>query len=360
MRREEEKKDFLSTQERDEQWTDSCRGNSRPSDFQKGLVSAVMPVYNGELHVAKMLDSLLAQTYDPVEVILVDDGSTDETLSVAESYSSKFARRGYSYRIVRAEHKNASAAISRGLPYVTGEYLIWPDSDDVLAPQSIARRVAFLQENPQYSCVRSLSWYFQEETGEPEEQADEQRGDLSKENLFWDILESRTFVCCGCYMVKTKPFFDIYPERRIPEYDVGQNFQMLLPFMFSHKCPTIREELYGVSIRAGSHSRRTLTQAQEQKKYRDYEHLIDDIASICQIDDKPSKERIARWKARRRYQLALKYRHGGAAISALRQLHRCGGIPLGDALKEIAWSFLVKGRVADKVYPLYRKLFGRG
>lgn len=329
------------------------------SDFQKGLVSAVTPVYNGELHVAKMLDSLLAQTYDHVEVILVDDGSGDQTISVAESYISKFSRRGYSYRIVRAEHKNASAAISRGLPYVTGEYLIWPDSDDILASESIEKRVTFLQENPQYSCVRSLSWYFQEETGAPTEQADEQRGDLSKEDLFWDILESRTFVCCGCYMVKTQPFFQIYPERRIPEYDVGQNFQMLLPFMFSHKCPTIREELYGVSVRSGSHSRRPLTQAQEEKKYRDYEHLVDEITEICHMNDKPSRDRITRWKAKRRYQISLKYRRGRAAAVALRELHRCGGIPVGDALKELIWSFLVKGWVADNVYPLYRKLAGK-
>lgn len=325
----------------------------------QGLVSVVTPVYNGELHVAKMLDSLLAQTYDHVEVILVDDGSADQTLSVAESYSSKFAQRGYQYRIVQAEHKNASAAISRGLPYVTGEYLVWPDSDDRLEPESIAKRVAFLQENPQYSCVRSLSYYFQEETGALAEQADEQRGDLSKEDLFWDILEFRTFVCCGCYMVKTEPFFDIYPERRIPQYDVGQNFQMLLPFMFFHKCPTICEELYGVSVRAGSHSRRTLTQAQEEKKYRDYEHLVDDIAAICQIDDKPSKDRITRWKARRRYQIALKYRRGRAAIAALRQLHQCGGIPLGEALKGLIWMFLVNDWIEDKVYPLYRKLTGK-
>lgn len=330
----------------------------KANDSYMERVSIVTPVYNGEQHLAKMLDSILGQTYDHIEMILVDDGSSDDTLSVAESYGPKFADRGYSYRIVEGEHKNASGAINRGLPYVTGEYLIWPDSDDVLEPESVKKRVEFLQANPEYKCVRSLSYYFHADTGAMAERADEKRGDLLEENLFWNILEFRTFVCCGCYMVKTEPFFEIYPERRIPEYDVGQNFQMLLPFMYRNKCHTIREELYGVAVRTGSHSRRTLTQAQEEKKYRDYEKLVDDIAEICHISDKPSKDRIMRWKAKRRYSLAVKYRKGAAAMAALTQLRKCGGIPMGEALKGLIWFIFANEWVEEKVYPLYRRFLG--
>ncbi len=88
-----------------------------------GRVSVVTPVYNGETHLAKMLDSVLAQDYSQIEMILVDDGSEDRTIQVAKDYRERFADRGYEYRIVQAEHKNASAAINQGLPYVTGECL---------------------------------------------------------------------------------------------------------------------------------------------------------------------------------------------------------------------------------------------
>lgn len=324
--------------------------------FCKGKVSVVTPVYNGEQHLAGMLDSVLAQTYPDIEMILVDDGSSDRTLAVAEGYREKFAARGYGYRIVAAEHGNASAAVNKGLPYVTGEYLIWPDSDDVLARESVEKRVEFLQDHPEYQCVRSLSWYFNAGTGERAEKADEQQGDLDREELFWDILESRTFVCCGCYMLKSASFFAIYPERRIPEYGVGQNFQMLLPFMYRHKCPTIKEELYGVSIRPGSHSRTKLTQEQEEKKYKDYENLIDDIARICRIKDKPSKDRIICWKAGRRYRIALKYRHRKDALRALGWLKRCNGFRVSEALKEILWLYFVNEWVEEKIYPIYQKL----
>ncbi|MFG6365128.1 glycosyltransferase family 2 protein [Schaedlerella sp.] len=328
-------------------------------EYNAGRVSIVTPVYNGETHLAKMLDSVLAQTYPDVEMILVDDGSADGTVRAAQNYSEKFEAKGYGYRIVRAEHKNASAAINQGLPFVSGEYLIWPDSDDYLEPESIRRRVDFLRQHPQYACVRSLSYYFDEETGTRSEKADEQRGDLKKLDLFWDILESKTFVCCGCYMLRTKAFFEVYPKRRIPEYDVGQNFQMLLPFMYRHQCPTIEEELYGVAVREGSHSRTVLTQAQEEKKYRDYEKLVDEIAENCGITDRESRERILCWKARRRYQIALKYGRKKAAANALVWLHRCGGFRVSEALKEIIWLYCVNSWVEEKIYPIYQKITSR-
>lgn len=321
----------------------------------KDWVSIVTPVYNGEAHLAEMLDSVLAQDYPRIEMILADDGSEDGTLMLAESYRGKFADRGYEYRIVSAKHKNASAAINQGLLYVTGEYLIWPDSDDVLEPESVRKRVEYLCAHPEYQCVRSLSYYYDAETKERSKKADEQRGDLSKTDLFWDILESKTFVCCGCYMLRTAEFFDIYPNRRIPEYGVGQNFQMLLPFMYRHECPTIREELYGVAIRSGSHSRTALTRAQEEKKYSDYEKLVDEIAKICEIRDRQSLKRIACWKAGRRYKIALKYGRKRQALRSLRLLRKYGGFRISEALKEIIWLYFVNGWVEENIYPVYQR-----
>lgn len=60
-------------------------------------------------------------------------------------------------------------------------------------------------------------------------------------------------------------FFEIYPDGRIPVYPVGQNFQMLLPFMYRYKCPTIEKELYGVAVRRGSHSRQILTREETEE-----------------------------------------------------------------------------------------------
>lgn len=329
---------------------------NRQEEFVKGKVSIVTPVFNGEAYLPQMLDSVLAQTYQHVEMILVDDGSTDETLRTAERYRRKFAARGYDYRLIQASHKNASAAINRGLPYVRGEFLIWPDSDDVLEPESIEKRVRFLQENPQYNCVRSLPYYFDAETGVSMERG-ERQGDLSNEALFWDILEARTYVSCGCYMLCSQCFFDIYKDRRIPEYDVGQNFQMLLPFMYDHQCPTIREKLYGVRVRRDSHSRKILTEAEEEKRYAGFEGLVDDIAAICGINDQPSKDRIMLWKLGRRCNLSLKYGRKKRTMKAIWQMHKVEGSKRTKLIEAFLWVFIRNtwmGRVLRQALKLFK------
>lgn len=304
--------------------------------FIEEKVSVVTPVFNGEFYLPEMLESVLRQTYPQMEIILVDDGSTDGTILVAERYRERFARRGYDYHIIHSGHKNASAAINQGLPYVTGKYLIWPDSDDVLEPESVEKRVEFLKRHPQYQCVRSLAYYFDPVTGESRK-AEEQTGNLSDEYLFWDILESKTFVCCGCYMIKSECFFAIYPGRHIPEYPVGQNFQMLLPYMYRYRCPTIREPLYGVCVRENSHSRRGLTQEEEERKYRDYESLVDEISEICGIHDTESRRRIVCWKARRRYIISMKYGRINQAVYALYLLCKNRGFTK-EQLAETFWG----------------------
>ena len=94
-------------------------------DPVKNLVSIVTPVYNGEAHLARFLDSVLVQSWDHIEMILTDDGSEDGTLEAAEAYRNAFARRGFGYQIVTGRHRNASAAINRGLLQVRTATMYW-------------------------------------------------------------------------------------------------------------------------------------------------------------------------------------------------------------------------------------------
>lgn len=275
---------------------------------ENDLVSVLTPVYNGEAYVSRLLDSVLNQTWPHIEMILADDGSQDATMEIARAYIPRFEARGYTLRVVSAPHKNASAAINTGLPHVKGRYLVWPDSDDELMPDSVEARVRFLETHPEYQCVRSIMDYVSDDPGEPAPRG-ENLGDLSKEELFWDVLESKSFVCCGCYMLRTEPFFQIYPERRIPEYDVGQNFQMLLPFLFRHRCPTIERKLYRVHVRADSASKRALTERQREQSLICFENLVDELMKICPLEKKSGLCRAELWKVRRRGWLARQYHH---------------------------------------------------
>ncbi|MEF2696223.1 MAG: glycosyltransferase family A protein [Blautia wexlerae] len=303
-------------------------------------VSIVTPVYNGEGYLSRMLDSVLRQSYRELEMILVDGGSGDGTLVLAEGYRQRFEELGIEYRILTGGG-SAAAGLNRGFPFVTGEFLIWPDADDVLEKESVKKRVDFLRKCPDYQCVRSLAYYVLEETGERTRE-DERRGDLTNENLFFPVLNAETFVCCGCYMFRTERFFEIYPERRIPDSFAGQNLQMLLPFLYRYPCPTIREELYRVYVRPGSHSRALRTEKEERERCEEFQTLIDTLAEICGITGKREKQLVESGKARIRYQTELKYGKKWRAAAAVIDMMKNGGITFGEFLEKAAYIFAGK------------------
>jgi CDP-glycerol glycerophosphotransferase len=94
-----------------------------------GLVSVIVPMYNVEPFLRDCLDSLRAQTYRDLEVILVDDGSTDDCAVIAE----EFVRTDPRFRLIRQENAGLSMARNNGLEHATGEFVAFVDSDDVLA-----------------------------------------------------------------------------------------------------------------------------------------------------------------------------------------------------------------------------------
>ena len=89
-------------------------------------VSVILPVYNEEPFLRQCMDSLVNQTLKDIEIICVDDGSTDKSLSILREYK-KIDKR---IRIITGEHKNAGIARNKGIDVATGKYLYFPDSDD--------------------------------------------------------------------------------------------------------------------------------------------------------------------------------------------------------------------------------------
>ena len=80
-------------------------------DFVKNRVSVVTPVYNGEKHLYRLLESVLAQSWEDVEMILSDDGSQDGTLAAARAFRDRFRRRGCALRIVTGEHRDRKSVV---------------------------------------------------------------------------------------------------------------------------------------------------------------------------------------------------------------------------------------------------------
>ena len=108
------------------------------------LISVVMTTYNGEKFLAKQLDSLLAQSYPEIEIIICDDNSTDTTLSILQSYESKngTAINVYANKNNLGYVKNFQKSIS----FCKGDYLVFCDQDDIWTPDKIATQYKVLKE----------------------------------------------------------------------------------------------------------------------------------------------------------------------------------------------------------------------
>jgi glycosyltransferase involved in cell wall biosynthesis len=124
------------------------------------VVSLVMPSYNQAGYLAEAIDSVLAQDYPHVELLVVDDGSTDGSIDVARSYGSRLA-----YFATR-EHAGQVAALAHGFEHARGDLLGWLNSDDVLFPDAISRAAGELRRDPRLLLVYGDNVFIDEESRE--------------------------------------------------------------------------------------------------------------------------------------------------------------------------------------------------
>lgn len=105
------------------------------------LVSILIPAYNAQEWIADTLHSALAQTWERIEIIVVDDGSTDRTVAIAQQFESNCVR------VVTQKNQGAAAARNTAFALSRGDYIQWLDADDVLAPDKIARQMEAIGEH---------------------------------------------------------------------------------------------------------------------------------------------------------------------------------------------------------------------
>ena len=131
--------------------------------MQPSLISCVVPVYNGDPYLAEALDSILAQTYQPLDIIVVDDGSTDDTAAVAANFSDRI-------RYLKQPNAGAAAARNLGLSVVRGEFVAFLDADDLWHPEKLARQMARFQARPRLDlCVTHIRNFWIPELSQDEE-----------------------------------------------------------------------------------------------------------------------------------------------------------------------------------------------
>lgn len=277
--------------------------------MEKEIVSVVIPCYNGEEVIERSLKSVYEQVTDfQIELITVDDGSTDKSKEKILKWIPLFQKKNYVLKYVYQKNQGLGGAINTGLKYVTGKYLTLLDADDIFLPDSINRRVVFLEEHPDFVGVRTNGW--QEQEGKKRLFVTEEN-EKTDTNLFDGLIGGNATNWAGSYMIRTDKLFEFYPEREIYPSRFGQNMQLLLPVSYKNKFGFIDEPLMIYYLQSSSLSQAATEEAQLKKDdvnfygyYDIYLHMLDTVVQN-QEDHAYYLNIITSWKYRHELKKAM-------------------------------------------------------
>jgi hypothetical protein len=194
----------LGSHEVSKEW-EVVRPQGRP------LVSVLLPVYNGKPYLDAALQSVLSQSYQHFEVIVIDDGSTDGSHEVVQTYSDP------RIRIFRQSNQGLPATLNRAIQLSRGEYLARQDQDDLALPQRFERQVDFLESHPSHALTGTWAeiWVGNTDSG--------RRHEHPAENhiLKWELLFNNPFVHSSIMLRKSAVQevgeYSTDPSRQPPE-----------------------------------------------------------------------------------------------------------------------------------------------
>jgi len=204
------------------------------------LVSVIIPCFNAAHTIDRAIRSIYIQDYPHIELIAVDDGSTDNSKEKILSWQEAFSAKGIELQYVFQANQGSGSAVNTGLKYVTGAFLSLLDADDEYLPGAISERVSYLQKNPQCDVVRSNGWIVRNEHRHLFVYEDEEK---QCPDVFLALLRGETNNWAGSYMLRTEPLFSFYPDREIYTSRYGQNLQFLLPLAYKKACGFIDKPL---------------------------------------------------------------------------------------------------------------------
>nr|WP_295949904.1 glycosyltransferase family 2 protein [uncultured Agathobaculum sp.] len=246
--------------------------------YNNNKVSIILPCYNGENTIIRAINGVINQTYRPIELVFINDGSTDHTMEIIKQQTEFIKKANIEFKCISQPNSGLGGAINTGLKYVSGEFLAWVDSDDELMPLSVEKRVKFLKEHPYIGSVSSNAYLVEDiDWDNPKDLLSHQYEIDTNPYQFQYMLTGRSIFCAGCHLVRTALFekansgLEIYPARH------GQNWQMLLPVYYCSKHAFINEPLYKYRI----NSSETMTSAIDNmslsqliERRKEYLHIV--------------------------------------------------------------------------------------
>ena len=241
------------------------------------LVSIVTPCFNGEAYIDRFFETVMGQRYPKIELILIDDGSTDGTYAKAEAWREKLETRGIIFKLLTQSNGGQASAINAGLPEVTGDYVTWPDCDDLMDPRNIELKVDYLESHPDKGLVVcDVALVLDSDLGTVIRRS---VFDDSSPRLFDGLIREKCGSFCSgiAYMARASALFAAIGGRQIYESRSGQNWQLLFPLTYHNDCGFIHQELATYVVRNNSHSRSYTTLEERMRRTYELEDIIEHV-----------------------------------------------------------------------------------
>lgn len=259
--------------------------------YIKGLVNILVPCYNGEQYINRFMQSLSEQSYKDIELIIVNDGSTDNSEKLILEWQDKLSLSTIRVKYVFQSNTGIGGAINNALKHITGEFFVWFNIDDILTKDCIRLMVEFLEMHNEYALVRPNVFIVDEfDVNKVLYLINDYNSDASKEYLFKNAINEKNFTF-GCSMLRTEIFDEVNPRREIYESRQGQNWQLLLPILYEHKSGYIDIPLYSVVEQQESTSR-VKTYEKRIKQLIEYENILVNTINRMNLPDIEKKDYI--------------------------------------------------------------------
>jgi len=200
-------------------------------------VSVVIPVWNAARYLSETLRSVLRQTRPAEEIVVVDDGSTDESAAVAEEFGARV-------RVLRQENRGESAARNRGIEAAQGDWIAFLDADDLWHPDKLARQLAAVRADPAVDCVHTNWYYFGRQNG----RVDVSITDAAERYRPGRVAADNPFRISSLLVRRELPL-------RFPEWTQdGEDLIYFLELVRTAKVVLVPEELIGYRVHGGGQS----------------------------------------------------------------------------------------------------------
>ncbi|HHK5535192.1 TPA: glycosyltransferase family 2 protein [Bacillus mobilis] len=189
---------------------------------QTQLVSVIVPLYNAEKYIEETMESILNQTYKNIEIVIVDDGSKDQSSSIVKNFKKKYPEQ---IKYILQENQGVSVARNTGIENANGEYISFLDSDDLWHSTKIEKQIESMHKNNMNACYCGFMNFY-EETGEKVENTT----NFVKGNMTKAFLTHQVFAQTSTWIFK-KSIVMNHNIRFTPGCSWGEDLEFLFKLM---------------------------------------------------------------------------------------------------------------------------------